>query len=508
MPKKFPPTFKRDVVRVALRGDLTRREETSVPGPGSRTVWAAVAVLAIGAGALSLVATRDGISATTDSTYYVSGARHLADGKGYTDFGGKAITGYAPGMSMLLASGALTGVDPVEGARVLNAVSFGALVVLGFVLGRRHLRESTALWVAAVITVSMPLLEVYSTLWSEPVFCVLVVAYVLSLESATSAPSMARLCTTGLLAGIAFFVRYPGMVLVPIGVIVLAATGRCDGRRVLLTRVGLFGAMSAAIPVAVVVRNLSADNTVFAERSHSTATARSILHNGFMTVRGWAVAGASLPAAFATVALLMVISLVLFGAVRARPAKTSKCLPLLVFVGGYIVFLVASEVATKIDPISTRLLSPIYAPTLVLVAVALEALAQTSARWIAAVVAISAGIWLLGAAAKSVSHLRAHPTGFAAQWVSDDFIDAVRGLPRGAVIYSNEGDGLYYTIGREPINLGPAMSDNLHKGDYFVWHTPNKRDSLSPAELRHLGVELEPISRLVDGTIYRVAFRR
>lgn len=129
------------------------------------------------------IATRHGPGMSPDSVTYLSAARNLAAGHGYTDFTGQALTTFPPGYPALVAVLHVLGFSIATAARVVNAVSFGAVVLLAGTLIRRHTSSrAVALGATALVAVSPALINIASNAWSEPLFCALVLAFVLALE--------------------------------------------------------------------------------------------------------------------------------------------------------------------------------------------------------------------------------------------------------------------------------------------------------------------------------------
>ncbi|MBN2537276.1 hypothetical protein JXB37_03255, partial [candidate division WOR-3 bacterium] len=113
---------------------------------------------------------------------------------------------------------AALGLDPPAGARLLNALAFGAIVFCGGLLLRRVLR-STGLVLAGTVAllVGFPLLSVSVMAWSEPVFALLVLLMVMAstrgFEDSRVQGSRwfsGRLLLLGLLGALACLQRYAG----------------------------------------------------------------------------------------------------------------------------------------------------------------------------------------------------------------------------------------------------------------------------------------------------------
>ena len=118
----------------------------------------------------------------------MQGARHLADGKGYTA-SGRPVTLFAPGYSALLSVGERFGLDAVRGARLLSVAALCCTIALSYVLLRRHVYSQKVV-VAGTIAVALSsvLLAVYKEAMSEHVFIVVVLLFVLAAEEHVRSP--------------------------------------------------------------------------------------------------------------------------------------------------------------------------------------------------------------------------------------------------------------------------------------------------------------------------------
>jgi hypothetical protein len=263
-----------------------------------------------------------------------------------------------------------------------------------------------------------------------------------------------------------------------------------------------------------------------------------MVHSLAVTARTWVLGGSSVAAALGWVVLAAVAGLVLLGGASAprdrqgeKPSRdTASLLPLVALVVGYVAYLAVSELVTNINAIDSRLLSPVYAPAVLLFVLALDHLlagGPAQQRWVAACLATMVGVWLLGSLGQFVA--RAHHDGndgqgyAASSWVDSEFVAAFRHVPHGARVYSNYADGLYAITGREPVFDSPAVLayrstqavDELaafrqqvrrsRTAVYLVWLTANMRTYLLTPELLAIaGLQLRVTSRRSDTTVYAV----
>src|SRR5260370_41157321 len=114
-------------------------------------------------------------------------------------------------------------------ARFVNGARLAAIVLPSWVLFRRHVRSPRLLLAAtAAVALSPAVLNVADEAWSEPLFCVVLLVFILVLEDAVAArpPSPRLVAIAGLIAGVAFLVRYAASALIIAGVVVLLTARR------------------------------------------------------------------------------------------------------------------------------------------------------------------------------------------------------------------------------------------------------------------------------------------
>jgi hypothetical protein len=521
-----------------------RTDERSGQRDGRHWVaWTAVAVIALAAVALALVGTRTSPGVSSDSVDYISGARNVAHGNGFVDYASKPITLFPPGFPATLAAGDKLGVDPVDGARWLNALAFGALVVLTFVLARRHVRIWLAVGASAAVAFAPGSFGVFTFVWSEPVFCVLALAMILALE-----PLMVRrgrdpklIVLVGVLGAAAFLYRYAGVALVVLPVLVIAVAARRDGIAAVLRRVAGYSAIAVIAPALVVARNLSHGADPLGPRASSLETPPSIARDMADAWRNWLVDSRA-PSALGYLLLAGVLALLVAGlwiGLRERPrashtteyARETTMFPVAVFVAGYLAYVVLSELLTNIDVLDIRLIAPVLAPTVVILAIAIERILHVdwtgAGKWVPRVLTAALVLWLVASFATSLDRARSDGDagqGFAAaSWKRSQLVAAVNKLPlaRQDVVFSNVANGVYFAGGRQPIVPSPSWhpyrSDDLTnelpgfrqqveqaRSAFLAWQPASRGGYVSPAELRQHGFELEAVARTSDGTIYRV----
>jgi hypothetical protein len=500
----------------------------------------ATGLLALMFAALVLYGTRNGPVLGLDSATYLSGARNLADGRGYLGFDLRPTTLFPPGFSATLAVGRWLGINPVDGARWLNATALGGLCILTFVLARRHARHRWSPVITAAAVGSMPaVFGVFTSVWSEPVFCVLVVGLLLLLE-----PILLRngrrpglLVAAGALASIGVVYRYAGFTLIASGLVVVCIASWPDGQRAMARRAGLFLLAGVAAPLILVAWNATRGGAL-GPRHASAQTLPGLLRDFIATLRGWVVDPGRVSAGVGYGLLILALAVVAAGATmlartRARePGALRRLVPIVAFLVVYVAYIVASEFQTALDPVGNRLLAPIIAPVAVLVTLSLESFVtapRPGPKMVrVGLVTVLVAAWFGASLVTSVDRARTSAparNGYAASWwTGSDLVAAVRGLPRGATIFSNNASGLYLATNIQPVYGSPTWAI-YRSGDaapplstfrsrlqttrgpiYLAWERiVGDTWDVTPQQLQRAGVRLTPIVQARIGTIYAMA---
>ena len=500
--------------------------------------WGCVVAIAIIAMALSVMATRHGPQVTDDSANYLSGARNLSGGRGYVAYDLQPITLFPPGFSATLAVGDKVGVEPVDGARVLNTLAFGALVVLAFLLARRHVhRDWLAVAAAALVGFSTSTLNVFTAIWSEPVYCVAAVGVILMLETLMERRGRGAglAVAAAALASVGFAYRYAGHVLLILPVIGITVAAWRDGFGAVVRRLAPYVAAAVVVPAFIIIRNLSEGSSAFGRRDPSSETLRDVVSDTIRTLREWVFGGIDAPAKLGSAAVFATLVFIVVGLILAvrqrgtnRRPKGETFLPIVGFVVLYVAYLWFSELSTAINDVTTRLLVPVFAPIAVLAVVAIDAILDLDAlrkrQWLSVV---TAGVLVLGLgvfASKAVRHAqfvnRSGSDGSMPRAsVVPDLVSALRTLPAGTPLYSNDPIDLYFATEHQPISFpNPGFPNSADKryanrdgrgSDaplVLAWKEPNPKPALlSPDQLRDRGLTLDSVVTANGWTIYRMS---
>lgn len=493
-----------------------------------------------------LFVTAHGIGLTTDSVRYVTAARNLLSGQGLSAVSAagetKPMTHWPPLFPACLALIGSLGIDPLNGARWLNALLFGANAFLVGLMLKRALRQSfwTPILGCFLMISSYVMLDVHSVALSEPLFIFLSLLGLFLLAGYVESPKLPVLIASSLAIGLAFLTRYPGFALVAAGIVViLFATRKTWSRRIAHSLI--FFAVGC-VPIALwIVRNLcvagAATDREIAFHPITLCHAESFLH----CISKWLLPGV-VPSVVRIIVLLVSVAgfVSLYATLRSRkerPAADSSTserhasLPVLLalFIGLYGMLLVVSiSFLDANTPLDDRILSPVYVSALILVLCLAHKLLspapQTRTLKVAAVSAciLFAGLFL---ARGTVWVTRYHGDGrgiASRQWLESRTVARLKTLPPGTRVFTNARDAVYILTGiparglPRKLNLSSlrvndnylpemaAMKDCIeNRGALLVYFNTVRKKKALPSEDELKGLlPLRTMMERPDGVIY------
>lgn len=436
------------------------------------------------AGALTvLLVTLDGPYVSPDAVSYIGTARGLAAGDGFTAPPGTPPVGhFAPLFPAVLGALDVVGIDPLDGARWLNAALLGATVLaVGLVL-----RRVTGDWwpgvAGAVLVVgAADVLAYHSAALSEPMFALLALLALVALARYVEERRVVVLGASTALTALALLTRYVGVALVVAGAVALVVYG---ARRMWhgLLEAAVFS-FAAVVPVGAWV--------LWARGAHGAGSEGDVVFHSFgahyvergaANVLEWIGPGwpwwLALGAAAGALGLLV-------WALRSSPTDSARAprrpLPAVcaIFAGGYVVVLLLDRLLLDASALlDRRLLLPLHLVAIV----GLLALVRPRSWRDPARMATAALVSLLvlvqwgdavGWVADAVDNGRA---GYGAPaWRNSTVLASVTRLSPDVTVYTNGPDAIWFVTGRATTML-PARKD-------YLTGEPNPRYGAELAEM-------------------------
>jgi hypothetical protein len=448
---------------------------------------------------------------------YISAARSLLAGKGFAVFDGSPYVAWPPLFPALLAALGWLGVDPTVGAGWLNALTFGALIFAsGHLFGRCLRSQALAVLGAASVACSMPLLDASKMAWTEPLFALWVVLFVIYLPEFLKRPRPFPFLGLCLLAAFACLQRYIGVtvILAGAGVILLSTPGAAFLRR--CQYAAGFGLLSVAPVGAWMFRNYALTSTLTGNRSSAATPLGQNITSALDALTIW-----FLPHPIPFEARVAGLGLFACGAawiaLKAGWGGPTQTLSAGAFALVYILFLIAAATGVAFDSISDRLLAPVYVPLLLLAWVGMERMSTTlkDERWKNGLVAALCTLWLIYPLLRVTRNVAIYAEAGAggyntAAWRESPLLKWVL-AHQNERIYTNAPDAVYILTGLT-VQTSPVRNWDLKKFResltalegrvYLVWFI-----GVSHSYTYHLYefnsiLNLSPVARFPDGEVY------
>lgn len=318
--------------------------------------------------ALVLISTsRYGVGLSPDAVKYVSTARNLLSGNGYLQYDGTPFVRWPPLYPTLLALIGLAGVEPLSGARLLNALVYGLTVFASGKLFLAHIRSrGLALFGAAAVLLSKPLFFISCWAWSEPLFVYLALLFVICLARFVNERRAVFLILMTVLSALSCLQRYAGVTTIQTGLVIIVAVASGYPMLRRLKHAAVFCLLAAAPLMMWGLRNQSLTSKWVGSRALSGYRPTDNLRFTLDVLTSWFV-----PEVAGYPLRLISVSLVLLGLIALTASLASKTgggesprsslvWSSVTFIVLYTVFLLISASLIAFDRIDDRLLSPIY----------------------------------------------------------------------------------------------------------------------------------------------------
>ena len=486
-----------------------------------------------------------GAALTRDSSILLSTAMNLLAGEGWRDFSGSPIPGWPPLFPLLLAAGGWVGIEPVAAGRLVNAAAFGLTILAAGCWLRSNLRSRwLTLAATATIAASLPLSELASRFLTEPLFVLFTLLALIQWASFLHRRTDAPLWRAAVCTSLAALTRWPGVVLIGAGVLLLLPLAR-------LKQTLGFGAISSLPLLAVLVRNWTVSGDLILATGERNVISRQSLSAGLnqiVDVFGEWIVPPNMPDGVGYLLWLVVGGVGLAGAAvvlrttrmhcagrrpdpEAAPAyfRLEPAIPFGVFAVAYLVFIVAVAPFTVAQAIDTRYLLPVHVPLLLTAVLLLDRFLSIEATGKMAAVRYGlASLVLLAALAhtgfSAHRHLRittkAYVAGFkswtfnGSYWEPSETLNYVRTHLREGRIYSNNPYLAWFwdrTAAPGKHQFLPLV--RIHKlmprimrwpdDTHIVWLQNEKFSYYDDMDI-HCLPGVEPVAELSDGVVFRV----
>ncbi len=465
-----------------------------------------------------------GIGISPDSVTYLSAARNMVRGHGFISFDNLPTVDFPFAYPFFLTiTSFVTTLDPVVFAPWVNAVLFALLLYAAGAMMNGFAGFSG--WYKRIVLLSFlltpALQEVYSMVWSETIFLILLLIFIFCVTRYLQVPGLRWLLFTAVVCAFACITRYAGIFLVPAALAVICSAGSQPWKRRLVHSL-LLGFISISLLVVNIFRNMLLTGLATGPRPRSHLTAARILDDfgGVMSDWLFAVRFPGLNLLIAVFVLLVFVSNILFHS----PAKRRGIEYVIAVTGlSFCLFMLFTSALTRYEVFSNRLLSPLFI-----------LLPWTATSWLPGFVSrqsvvIKAVITLFILFISSLFltvQLRADyefydgvrdagiPGYQEDPFVQTAIVQFIRTntqlIPANATVYSNAADAFYFVTGKAARQLPfidfPDMVNRYYQvkstPEYLVWFSDESNPQMPDLSAILRNKKLQLVKQLSDGAVY------
>ncbi len=469
-----------------------------MPDKKSRYALIAIIVVAIIGAAILLIATNKwGIGTSPDSATYIGSARHLLRGDGLVMSHAvgetRPMTKTPPMFTLAVAlSGLVSGADPIDAARWLHALVFaGAIFLVGFML----MRYTGSFWVAligAILTMtSVNMLSIHSMAWSEPLFILFTLLWMLQLTKYLDTQKLSTLIYASIAAGLAFFTRYAGAPLIATGFITIILFDKVNFPKKIKNTI--IYSLISSLPVTLwIIRNmLIADNATGRTLTFHMIDFNKFLRGTTYAVATWLAPGLSLRTEkiFLTYEIVMlaffigVFTVFIYLGVKKFRAKSIfkqtlkdekpfATLPfnIIVFLVIYTVFFISVICLVDAETnFNTRTLAPVFPLALILSVCLIHNIfiTEEANRKLKPLLIAFCAVFIFSYSSSAVSWgVKMHNFGegySSVKWRNKQggnfkFLDKLKTFPPNIRVYSNDRAAVYFLTGIPAASIPPKIN--------------------------------------------------
>jgi hypothetical protein len=496
-----------------------------------------------------LLTTRYGIGASPDSVAYIGGARNLAAGHGFTmktvSGSFEVITHFAPLYSWVLSVAGILTVDPMVGARWINAILFGLNILLVgiWIVKVNGIEQSRKLWlplVGCLVLLTAPtMLEIHIMAWTEPLFIFFAFTGLFFLGLYLQKFEFRNLLLSSILVSLAFLSRYAGIALVAAGMVgIISFSSQNLSHR--FKSASFFASISLFAPLLWMARNFLSAGTATSRVFGFHPIDLSKVREAITTISSWFLIPGSATIWIKIIPLMGIILAYIYlvlkkqnlaGNDSIKPGITH--LPVMVkllilFSLTYMAFLVFSiSFVDANTPLDYRILSPLYVSSIVLVFYLVgEYLARYPKSLVLKTSLIFWGIFMLAFNVSSGSTLiqEGYDQGIgynSLTWSRSDIWNQVEQLSHETVVYTNAPEVIYFYTNRPAMSIPRKFESSKQQAnaDYFfdleamriaiedqqavlLYFSSINRPTLASEDELKAYLSLRVLVQVKDGTIY------
>jgi len=467
-----------------------------------------------------------GIGVCPDGVVYTTAAESLRTTGKYVDFTHGPVIDFPAFYPMFLSAMMwLTGLKPLAFAPFLNAFLFATIIYLAGVIMEQF--EYKSRWykvgILSCIVLSPGLLEDYSMMWSETVFILFLLLFMMAMNRYLRTASNKALIMAAAVTSVACITRYAGITIVATGGIMILLNNKLSLRKRLIDGL-IFGLIGSLLLVINFVRNYMVSGTLTGHREQSITPLISNIHDAGIVFSDWLPFVHENYTTAIVVVVAIIAGLVILGVTQFLKDRRifryeSMATAYALF---YILFMIVTATISRFEGLNSRFLTPAFIPLIWSGSYWLVPLSKQSKTFVKKLSLAMLGIFILSsfqynqlaADAESWDGIKdAGIPGYTEdQWTKSETVRFIEKneLPfkKNYTIYSDAYDAIYWFTGRPGKFLPareykPGVKQFLEDPHcYMVWFNDGVNFDLVDLNFITNVKKMKLVKQFSDGAIY------
>ncbi|WP_295671244.1 hypothetical protein [uncultured Mucilaginibacter sp.] len=323
----------------------------------------------IGFFAIYLYTAYSGVGISPDSIMYASTATNIQSHFSLLTFNKTPLTFFPVFYPFFLgAIQFITGADPIKAGAMIDATLFAVVIfTTGWIMSKFVAHSRIYKWlILGAIILSPGLLEIYTYLWSETLFILEIMLFIIAYWRYLQTHTLKSLLWVAIITAIACITRYVGITIIGVGGLMLLVDDHLPWWKKKVGHALFYGFISISLLVANLIVNSTATGLSTGTREPSiTPFKDNLYYIGTVIVDWGALSNKAYPFAIliASIVLLALIAVLLWKAFKGKINSYENIVIAFTIVYGLFILIWASF--QRFERINSRLLSPMFIPLLI-----------------------------------------------------------------------------------------------------------------------------------------------
>jgi hypothetical protein len=322
----------------------------------------------IGFYAIHLFTKYSGVGLSPDSIMYASTATNLQAHASLLTFNKTPLVFFPVFYPFFLGLiQFISRVDPISAGAMIDASLFAAVIFIsGWIMSNFSAQSVIYKWlILAAIILSPGLLEIYTYLWSETLFILEVLIFIIVYRHYQQTHRLKALIAVAFVSAIACLTRYAGVTVIGTGGLMLLLDNKLAVKKK-ITHILIYGALSISLLVGNLILNSISTGLSTGTREPSvTPFTKNLYYVGTVLADWGSLSKEAYPYAviIASVILTGIIAILSWKFYKGRTYGYENII--IAFAIVYGLFIVLSATISRYETINNRLLAPMFIPLLI-----------------------------------------------------------------------------------------------------------------------------------------------